>query len=201
MQLARLIEEGTRALHELAMGDTIETEKWRVHRYASAVVITDLTNAGKRGKKVKEYSLYDLDYQHIVNPNDVAAEFEKLAKKNVSPTQMERAINARKEMGIHIQIQDLRGVDVTPGGFKPVVIDGKNVYIEAEYSTFRVKDKVDQYNLPTCIPAIKGGKKSIPQFYRWVKDNESKLKNMTFQQVLKAMDSEQIQYHQYCAMD
>lgn len=201
MLLEQLIESGFRELHELRMGDTTESDKWRMHRYASSVQITDLTNAGKRGKKVMQYSLYDLDYQHIVDPNEIADEFEELVTKNVSPAQMERALKARKDQGIKYDEQQLRGVDVTPAGFKPVVIDGDHVFIEAEYGSFRVKDKDDVNNEPTCIPAIKGGKRSIPQFYRWVKDNERKLKSMTFYQVLMGMRKEKIEYHQFCAMD
>ena len=100
-----------------------------------------------------------------------------------------------------IQPRSLRGVDVAPAGFKPVKIRGKHVYIEADYDSFRVKDLVDRNNEPTCIPAFKGGKKSIKQFYRWVSDNISKIKSMKYYDVLGEMRKEGINYHDYCAMD
>jgi hypothetical protein len=88
-----------------------------------------------------------------------------------------------------------------PPGFKPITINGKYVEIEARYKDFTVNDKVDTNNLPACIPAFTGGKKSIPAFYRFVKDNASKLKNMTYGEVKRAMDKAGIDYHSYCRMD
>ena len=200
--LKHLIAEGRRALHELSVGNTFENEKWRVHRYASSVVITDLTNAGKRGKKCREFAVYDIDWKRLpISADTIAKTFEDLAKKNAPLAAMEKAAKEFEGAGASLSIRDQRGVDVTPGGFENIKIKGDNVYIEAEYDTFRIKNLQDTYNEPTCIPALKGGKKDIPQFYRWVKDNEKKIKTMTFSEVLKAMDREGIKYHYFCAMD
>ena len=84
---------------------------------------------------------------------------------------------------IKLDIYNERGVDVTTAGFGPIVVDGKHVKIDSRWDTFSVRDKDDQYNLPTCIPAFKGGKKDIKVFYRWVKDNQSKLRAWNRQQV------------------
>ena len=54
------------------------------------------------------------------------------------------------------------------------------------------------YNEPKCIAK---GKKSIGQFYRWVKDNAKKLQAMSLHQIVEAMRTEGIQYHYYCAVD
>ena len=94
-----------------------------------------------------------------------------------------------------------RGVDVTPGGFRPIKVNGKNITLEADYSDFTVRDKVDRFNEPTCIPAVKGGKRDIKVFYRWVKDNLPWLQSATFGDVMRAMMKEGIRFHQYCAMD
>lgn len=91
-------------------------------------------------------------------------------------------------------------IDVTPAGFKPIRIMGKGVTIEADYNDFRVVANEDP-NETTCIPAIKGGKKDIKVFYRWAKDNESKLKNMKFSDIVRTLMSEGVKFHQYCAVD
>lgn len=113
---------------------------------------------------------------------------------------IETGLSELRGEGVRIEsgVNQLRGVDVTPAGFSDIEINTDDVYIKAEHDGFRVKDKRDRYNEPTCITR---GKKSIKQFYRWVKDNESKLKRMTFREVLKGMDAEGINYHYYCAMD
>jgi hypothetical protein len=202
VMLQYLIEEGRRALHELSIGHTFENEKWRVHRYAGSVVVTDLANAGKRGKKCREIVVYDIDWKRLpVSADSIAKTFVDLAKRNKSVKDMEKAAQEFKDVGANMSVRDQRGIDVKPGGFETLTIHGDNVFIEAEYDSFRVKNLQDKFNEPTCIPAIKGGKKSIPQFYRWVKDNQSKIKKMTFSEVLKGMDREGIKYHQFCAMD
>ena len=63
-----------------------------------------------------------------------------------------------------------------------------------------IRDR-DRCNLPVCIPAIKGGKSDIKVFYRWVSDNESRIKNMTYSEVLRGMGDAGIRYHSYYSMD
>ena len=48
---------------DLPVGKTYESDakKLRIHRYRGSLQITDLTNAGKRGKRVSQTSVYDLD--------------------------------------------------------------------------------------------------------------------------------------------
>lgn len=188
----------------LNVGNSLEDERrmLRFHRFRDSLRVWDLTNAGKRGKKVKIFAVTGLDraggaeaefiFQVTKAPSFAAA--LKLAKEWVDTMQETTPF-------VHLYETEERGVDVTPAGFRPITVDGKHVYIQAEYNSFRIKDKVDLANEPTCIPAIKGGKKDIKVFYRWVKDNESKLKGMKFHDVLRAMMSEGIKYHQYCAMD
>lgn len=185
---------------DLNIGETFENEAWRIHRYRPSIKITELANAGKRGKQVRQIDLYDLDYGNLP-VEGMAAEMVMLAKRGANFDRMLQAAKEHEELGAKLQVTTLRGVDVVPGGFKPIKINGKYVEIESGYNNFVVRDKVDQNNLPTCIPATKGGKKSIFAFYRWVKDNQSAIANMTFRDVLAAMRDNGIENHQYCAMD
>lgn len=188
----------------LNVGDGFEDERamLRFHRFRDSLKVWDLTNAGKRGKKVNVFVVTGLDQvkslangvvEQVVNAAYYAHAL-KFAKTWVDTVQESTPF-------VHLYESSERGVDVTPAGFRPITVDGQHVYIQAEYDSFRVKDKVDLANEPTCIPAIRGGKKDIKVFYRWVKDNQSKLKGMKFHDVLRAMMSEGIKYHQYCAMD
>lgn len=188
----------------LGRGETTEHSNYRAHRYADSLRVTDLTFAGKRGKKVEEfwvswwrggndprvqammedwfeYATRAPSYKHLVATIETG--LSELMSEGI-----------RLESGTHVH----RGVDVTPPGFTTIRIKNNDVSITSEYGGFTVKDLGDRYNEPTCIAR---GKQSVKQFYRWVKDNEAKIKQMSFREVLKGMDAEGIDYHYYCAMD
>ena len=188
----------------LNVGQTIENEKTmlRFHRGSDSVRVTDMTNAGKRGKRVEEFALYGLDRRD--------PEFLKGLEKVIGS--MVRAKNYKDALSkVRKYVEDFKGVggpeyeeglqkgvEVTPAGFKPIKVDGKYVSIEASYRDFVIRDKEDKYNEPTCIAR---GKRSVKLFYRWVQDNLSKLPNMKFGQVTNALGKAGIDYHSYCAMD
>ena len=188
----------------VARGETVEQGDVRIHRYADVFFIWDLTNAGKRGKKVKMMAVQP---NHYYYKGDRAKWFDSMSRaiehyrtyKDVKNFFEDVLVDYPNE--IDIDEREERGVDVYPGGFMPVKVNGKGVYVEVGYKDFTVRNLDDKYNETTCIPAIKGSKKAIPVFYRWVKDNESKIKSMTFREVLTEMDKLDVPYHQYCAMD
>ena len=196
--------------NDLEMGETVEYpgSRVRAHRYRDSLQVVDTTNAGKRGKKVDGFTLYNIPeamtqevagaYNTLIGVlTHAQAPFAVLVNlaQNVA-TQGENEVRSPR-----IQMTAQRGVDVMPAGFKPIKLNGENVYIEASYKNFMVRDNKDQNNLPTCIPALKGGQKDIPVFYRWVSDNQALIHKMTFSQVLTAMNTLGVNYHQYCAMD
>lgn len=183
----------------LDVGRTWENDQWRVHRYVDHIVVWDLTNAGKRGKKVPRWSVGSTARSFPFE--STAMEIIMWAKRGASASQMRKVLDEIEEVGGHISETSERGVDVSPGGFAPVEIRGKHVRVEVGWKDFTIKNLDDEINEPTCIPAIKGGIRSIPAFYRWVQDNKSKIEKMDFREVLKAMDGLGVPYHEYCAMD
>lgn len=188
----------------LGRGETLERNGYRIHRFNDSLRLTDLTNAGKRGKKVDEFWASwwrggDPELQGAIEDwmefATRARDFKALAAAiQVGITMLKDDHNITVESGWH----NLRGVDVTPAGFTKLKVDGDGVHIESGYDDFVIRDLVDRNNEPTCIAR---GKKSIKQFYRWVSDNQAKIKKMKFRDVLKAMDAENIDYHYFCAMD
>jgi len=193
----------SRYLKAMSAGETFESETWRIHRFRDSIRVTPLENAGKRGKKVVVMSVHTRGYGDDLPIESIALELLMHAKRNASSERMQKAIDEYIQVfagKVEMYTTTQRGVDVMPAGFKNIAIQGDNVYVEAEYDSFRVKNQNDP-NETTCIPAISGGKKSIPVFYRWVKDNESKIKGMKYYDVLRAMKDLGIDYHSYCAMD
>jgi hypothetical protein len=183
----------------LDVGRSWENEKWRIHRYRGPIFIWDLTNAGKRGKKVKKLVVNEYGSGGRVSPMEsLAMEFILHAKRDVS---YERMKQVAEESGQNFSEGEERGVDVSPGGFAPLEIRGEHVLVQVGWKDFMVRNIDDKYNEETCIPAIKGGVRAIPAFYRWVQDNKAKIEKMIFSDVLKAMRELDVPYHQYCAMD
>jgi len=65
MKMSELIEkfEGLSGLQEaIQVGKTLIVGNLRIRRYADALKVMDLKNAGKKGKMVDLFSLNDLDY-------------------------------------------------------------------------------------------------------------------------------------------
>lgn len=201
----------SRHLQALQVGTTVLSEngRLRIQRYSHAVVVTDLTHAGKRGKRCRELRLWDTDMMR-------SPQAEKALEGLLSDLPKAGAYEAvfdwlsgfvdewsRYVVGIppKIEERELRGVDVAPGGFAPVHIETNNFSLESDYDTFVIRDKVDRNNLPTCIPATRGGKEDVKAFYRWVTDNKSALQRMTYYEVLSGMRDAGIRYHDFCAMD
>lgn len=202
----------------IGVGKTVELPRSnvRVHRYRDVLMFWDLTNAGKRGKKVDTFSIgniehMDPEYQKVIEGfisnlfnwrsyADVRYAAKVVAEVHHDGTR-ENGYQPFGGMTPRIHDSQERGVDVAPAGFGPIRVDGEHVSIDAGWKSFSVRDKDDQFNLPTCIPSIKGGVKDIKVFYRWVTDNEAALKRMLYRDVLKGMDAAGIGYHSYCAMD
>jgi hypothetical protein len=170
----------------ISIGETIETDNLRIHRYSISVEVVDLKNAGKRGQMV---DMFSVDTDKV--PFDLLKKIEQ--SKNY-----EEALSLVKQFKPYER--KVKGIEVAPAGFKPLYVQGQKVSIQADYKNFSVRDHSD-INEMTCIPAIRGGKADIKVFYRWVSDNQDKIKSMTFSDVVKAMRDNGISYHSYCALD
>ncbi len=188
----------TKVLANLGIGETFENELWRVHRYSHSIRVTHLENAGRRGKKCVEW-LVDTDGPKTRGGGEsLAMEFMMLAKRKESLQRMAQAMGEAIAVGYTVHKGDLRGVDIKPGNFQKLFVRGALVTIEADYDSYQIRDITDDNNEPTCIAQ---GKKSIAQFYRWVKDNAQKLQSMSMHDIMTAMKQQGIEYHYYCAMD
>lgn len=188
---------------DIPVGTTHENGTVRIHRYRDVLMVWDLSTAGKRGKKVRKMSIIP----KTGSETEREGLLDRLGKMLDSYSRYDQVAGTIQDYlhdypdDLEVHYNEERGVDVMPAGFQPIVVKGNHVRIEAEYKTFTVKNTDDKFNEPTCIPAISGGLKSIPVFYRWVKDNEQKIKDMTFNDVVRAMSALDIRFHQYCAID
>jgi len=204
------VQASSRTAAGLSVGQTIENGSVRIHRYRPSVEITDLTNAGKRGKRCKVLSVYDLDRMEAAEGlvEDMMDDLSRVKNYAQAERIVGKFMDEVEELadGGYVSIKTderlARGVDVAPGDFKPIRINGQHVSVEADYNDFVIRDKDDHFNEPTCIPTVHGPKRtSVKMFYRWVMDNENWLRRATFREVMQSLMKAGIPFHQYCAVD
>ena len=187
-------------------GNTFEGPNIRFHAFRTAYRVWDLTNAGKRGKTVDVFALYHIDDVRDEALGDDIIRFGfrlKNMRYDAALAMAQQLVSRSKALGepLDLEVHQEKGIAVMPAGYEPIEIRTGDVFIEATYDSFVIRDRMDKNNLPVCIPAAKGGKASVPAFYRWIKDNMAKVQNLRFYQILELMQKEGIKYHTYCAMD
>jgi hypothetical protein len=189
---------GKAASSFLRSGDTVEKNGIRFYFYRATLVATDLTNAGKRGKKVNEVVIKDRNLNY-----DMASlmnAFDSAFGKNFAQVVAVFEDYAENYPVLEVYHRELRGVDVRPSDMEVLKVNGDFVTVEVDHESYTVRDKVDRNNEPTCIPAA-NGKKGVAVFYRWVMDNRQKIERMKYYDLLDEMHKMGIKYHNYCAMD
>lgn len=122
---ARLVARIKAAMKGVSMGETAEAGNIRVHRYRDSLHVWDLTNAGKRGKKVPTMSLAPTSYYKgdvqgwLDRMSYVALNYGKAGShpyalfKNYITDLLHDVPNE-----IEMIEREERGIDVIPGGTK-----------------------------------------------------------------------------------
>jgi hypothetical protein len=177
----------------LSVGETFENDLWRIHRYVGSIRVTHLLEAGKKGRKCHEFAI-----QGNVAHESLSMEFVMLAKRGADYPRMKKTVEEAQKTGAQVHESIIKAIDVKPGNFEKLVVRGIHITVEADYDSYSIKDIDDENNEPTCIAR---GKRSVYQFYRWVKDNMKTLQTMTIGQAMDAMKDVGIAFHYYCAMD
>ena len=130
-----LAQNSRNASSPLQVGRTILSDNGllRIHRYRGSVSITDLTFAGKRGKSCSEFTMWDTD---MIRDSMVEAEMERVLSTLAGSHSYQAATLGLKTFVLldsegaaikpKFEEREVRGVDVTPAGFTPIVINTKN---------------------------------------------------------------------------
>src|SRR5688500_11307507 len=104
-------------MNYLAVGNTFESNTWRIHRYRDSLRITSLLGAGKRGKRCEVFGVYDLDYMEADTCGTVVEEVLKAGKAAVSVEAMRNLVNSFALLNdCKVGERSERGVDVRPAG-------------------------------------------------------------------------------------
>ena len=185
----------------LAVGCTFENGTLRTHRYRDLFVVWDLTNAGKRGKKVAQLTLSPAYVGTAAQRDSILDQMglwlEQQQSYAVALAALTFAATSTELLDLHTN--EVRGVDVAPPAFKTITIETPILKLEASYKNFSIHCLIDKHNHPGAAPRAKKASKAISQFYAWVSANQSHIETLSFRDVLSAMDELGIDYHSYCA--
>jgi hypothetical protein len=201
----------------LAVGETVERNGLRMQRFRPSLRVTDLTNAGKRGKTCPQFALFNLDYgvQDAKQIAAVEATLKAIVKaptyaKAVALAREVAAKDSRRGMAFaSLEEHPLRGVDVLPvagGKGATIKIETTTFSLEASVTDFTVTEKprpgTDGQDTTMIIPPSYGAKKTaIKAFYGWVQANQADIKRMTFRALNQAMGDAKLAYHGFSTMD
>jgi 2'-5' RNA ligase len=186
---------------DLQVGRTFYSGSIRIHRYAGSIQVTDMTNAGKRGKRVLQLNVlprYSGSSEEIMALLDTVSEV--LVRLDTTE-QVEKALTAYGQR-FNVTKSVLRGVDVEPVGTKFTIKTNTGLYITSSPHDFMVLNSQPMTHPKTGEPMgtfqdtnyFPRKKPDAIVFYAWLKDNLAKANNLDMNGLRKVWDSLGVQY-------
>ena len=191
-------------------GQTVEFGSVRVHRYNDSFQVTDLTNAGKRGKRVRVMSLSP-SYSYRNKPE---VWMESMGKTLPDYPSYDAIKSLIKDLlhdfpgEINLTESEKRGVDVNPGGTEKIhFTTPTGITVTALPDEFHLKSTVPLRSKRPGEPAndrpgemfqdtlyYGAGKKDAAIFYNWLKANRAEAERMTLEDFRKLWSTIGVRY-------
>jgi hypothetical protein len=201
--MKKLLEdiEKRRIVEGIDPGKTLEKDNLRIHRYYDHVDVTDLTNAGKKDKMVRQFRVMGMGDVPSNNKGD--EEFrDKFLDELSGVSDYDKALKYAKSYLSIIDAEDkleqweLKGIKV-PVGKKD--LNGAGVSIAFDSTDFMIQNEKDP-NLSTIIPT---SKEAIKKFFTFMSNEftQKRISKMSFQEIKRELDKQGIDYRSYLAMD
>lgn len=197
--------------HRLAVANPLEvgrgtfTQHLKLHHYHGSLRITDLQNAGKRGKKVKELSVMPRTLNDAEADAILGRVADTIVQQDMTYAQAVAYLESQGKEEYRLEEHSLRGIDVEPAGvtinLEKKFDDGSIVRIESSPNDFHVVSSV-----PIHAPDKKAhgwrqdtiyspkAKADGIAFYAWLKENLSKAAEMPIEKLRKTWDSLGVRY-------
>jgi hypothetical protein len=211
VEMAERIEEGGgywkgATSNPLPVGRGTFTQHLKLHHYTGSLRITDLQNAGKRGKKVKQLSVMPRTLDDAAADAVIERVADAITQQDMTYAQAVDYLEAAGKDEYQLEEQALRGVDVEPAG---VTIQLEKKFDDG--SIVRVDASPHDFHVVSSVPIVAPGKAAngyrqdtlyYPKakadgiaFYAWLKDHVAKAASMTIQDLTKVWDSLDIAYY------
>lgn len=185
----------------IPLGKTFTMGTVRIHRFQEVFKVWDLTNAGRRGKKVRVMSL------SLSQPYHEEEWMENMSKALVdcdSYDKVKALVNdlLRDYPGeINIREYDERGIDVEPAGSKMSLKTNTSLVIEAAPNEFRVLNKVPLTHPKTGDPIgfqdtnyYSKDKKGAGAFFVWLQANLARVNSMSMNDLRNLWNDLDVKY-------
>jgi hypothetical protein len=179
------------------VGSTFVSGTIAIHRYRPSISITDLVNAGKRGKKVS--------ILNVGVSGDTQSVLDEIASRLVACDNYSEALSAVNRMKeenayIWISTSTARGIDVEVPG-KQLSISGVNTSVIASPTDFRVKSwYYFEYGPKRDVEARQDtnywpvSKKDAGVFYTWFRENIARTAKMDIHELEKVWHQLGVKY-------
>ena len=177
---------------KISMGDTIEIGAFRVHCGACTLSITELTNAGKRGRSVRELRIV------CKAPAASARFYIGILVEEGFAAARRLAADAQADGLCELYERTLRGVDVAPAGMGREDLTIGRFAVMLDWSSFSIRNLSD----PNETTVYGESRADAAQVRAWVKSSPAFLEGMTSSsQVERVLAAAGIRCRSYCGMD
>ena len=180
---------------------TVESHGFRFSCTPFGFDVTELFNAGKRGKACR-FFWADTHPAHSAEDRAAFADLAWKVEAAVTEGTTADAIGALfMASPIPMGARDLRGVDVRPAGFPTVdaADNGNGVRITSGWDGFTIADAHDP-NDTRAIPKS-DDRRSVARARAWIPANLDKLQGLTFWKVVSTLRDAGIDCHTFCALN
>lgn len=175
----------------IPVGKTVVQGNLRIHRYNPSIKVTDLTNAGKKGKKVTQVTFF----YEFGDPEDLDQIATDLTRYTDISQVQRYADDLDQDSSIKVEVESLRGIDVEPVGQVFKLRTKSDLDIRVSPLDFHVthhapitddKGKVRFYDDTSYWPS---SKKDAKIFYSWVSEgNQFKLNQLDIKELRALWD-------------
>jgi hypothetical protein len=199
---------------EITLGETRDQGSIRVHRWADGFEVTELTNAGKRGKKCASLRVVGGSYSSPHRPADFKG-WDAYGESFAMLSSMAEVkafladVLARFPNSLATHPTEKRGIDVAPGGKGIIRLqkqfpDGTIVEVDAWPHEFLVKNSVvmhalDEHGRPRAAHGHRQdtlyhsrNKSGAQRFYAWIEKHMLTAQNMTIADLRRLWDEQGI---------
>jgi len=185
------------------MGRTVTVGTIRIHRYSDHFVITDLTNAGMRGKKVKILSI-TLGGGSAQDRQSWAENTAEALVHLRTYDDVRHLLNRMHEEDPYVNgdLREVRGIDIEPTGAKITLKTNTGLEVEAAPDAFRVLNRQPMTHPKTGKPMntfqdtnyYSRDKKGAGAFFTWLKANLSQANSMDMADFRRLWDTLDAKY-------
>lgn len=186
----------------IELGKTVELGTVRIHRFSDRFRVTDLTYAGKRGKRVRVASFAPTFYFK----GDHAAWMHQMAAALLSFESFDAVaafvadLRADYPIDVEFDVREARGVDVEPAGSQTITVKTSNgLEIKASEREFQVLSRVMMRHGRQDTLYWPAGTKTVARagaasFFSWLRSNLSIVETMTIGDLRSQWDALGVRY-------